>query len=150
MQNKAKTERLLEGLNLETLMETLFYRDEFISIASHELKTPLTSIKLHAQVFRRNANREKEKAYSKEKVDRLVDQIDTQSTRLCKIIEDMLDISRIRSGQLSMTKTNFNISALLSEVVDEINRTEKVKIFLKIDTNIFIDGDRDRIAQVFN
>jgi signal transduction histidine kinase len=127
----------LDGLNLESLMETLFYREEFLSIASHELKTPLTSIKLHTQVFKRNSS------YSKEKVDRLVDQIDIQSTRLIKIIDDMLDISRIRTGQLVMTKTKFN----LSEVVEELLAAQ---ISSKIESNIFINGDRERIIQAIS
>lgn len=127
----------LDGLNLESLMETLFYREEFLSIASHELKTPLTSIKLHTQVFKRNSS------YSKEKVDRLVDQIDIQSTRLIKIIDDMLDISRIRTGQLVMTKTKFN----LSEVVEELLPAQ---ISSEIESNIFINGDRERIIQAIS
>lgn len=127
----------LDGLNLESLMETLFYREEFLSIASHELKTPLTSIKLHTQVFKRNSS------YSKEKVDRLVDQIDTQSTRLIKIIDDMLDISRIRTGQLVMTKTKFN----LSEVVEELLPAQIVS---EIESNVLINGDRERIVQAMS
>jgi len=127
----------LDGLNLESLMETLFYREEFLSIASHELKTPLTSIKLQTQVFKRNSS------YSKEKVDRLVDQIDTQSTRLIKIIDDMLDISRIRTGQLVMTKTKFN----LSEVVEELLPAQIVS---EIESNVLINGDRERIIQVMS
>ncbi len=133
----------LDGLNLESLMETLFYREEFLSIASHELKTPLTSIKLQTQVFRRNSKKEKNTSYSKEKVDRLVDQIDIQSTRLIKIIDDMLDISRIRTGQLVMTKTKFN----LSEVVEELLPAQ---ISSKIESNIFINGDRERIIQAMS
>jgi signal transduction histidine kinase len=127
----------LDGLNLESLMETLFYREEFLSIASHELKTPLTSIKLHTQVFKRNSS------YSKEKVDRLVDQIDTQSTRLIKIIDGMLDISRIRTGQLVMTKNKFNLSEVVKELLP-------AHISSEIEANIFINGDRERIIQVMN
>ncbi len=133
----------LDGLNLESLMETLFYREEFLSIASHELKTPLTSIKLQTQVFKRNSKKEKNTSYSKEKVDRLVDQIDIQSTRLIKIIDDMLDISRIRTGQLVMTKTKFN----LSEVVEELLPAQ---ISSKIESKIFINGDRERIIQAIS
>jgi signal transduction histidine kinase len=127
----------LDGLNLESLMETLFYREEFLSIASHELKTPLTSIKLHTQVFKRNSS------YSKEKVDRLVDQIDTQSTRLIKIIDGMLDISRIRTGQLVMTKNKFNLSEVVKELLP-------AHISSEIEANIFINGDRERIIQVMS
>lgn len=138
-----------EGLNLESLMESLFYRDEFLSIASHELKTPLTSLKLQAQVFKRNAKKQTEKEYSREKVDRLVDQIDAQTTRLMKLVDDMLDISRIRSGQLTMTKNNFNLSELLHEVVGKIQQIETVQIITNVEPNIFLNADRDRIGQVF-
>ena len=127
----------LDGLNLESLMETLFYREEFLSIASHELKTPLTSIKLQTQVFKRNSS------YTKEKVDRLVDQIDIQSSRLIKIIDDMLDISRIRTGQLVMTKNKFNLSEVVKELLP-------AHITSEIEANIFINGDRERIIQVMS
>lgn len=131
-----------EGLTIETLMEALFYRDEFLSIASHELKTPLTSLKLQAQVFKRNAKKENTQVYSKEKVDRLVEQFDSQTSRLVKLVEDMLDISRIRSGKLVMTKSGFNLSELMKEVLSEYNlpweSTKEVNYM----------GDRERIAQV--
>ena len=116
------------GLNLESLMETLFYRDEFLSIASHELKTPLTSIKLQAEVFKRLAKRDDAEIYSKEKVDRLVNLVDTQTNRLIVLVEDMLDISRIRSGQFYMTKKRINVSEIVQEAVTKIKEVEAVSI----------------------
>jgi len=62
----------------------------------------------------------------------------------------MLDITRIRSGQLTMTKIIFNLSELLHEVVAKINYIESKRIRLKVDANIMFFGDRERIAQVFN
>lgn len=151
MQKMGNTDSFAEGLNLESLMEALFYRDEFITLASHELKTPLTAMKLHAQVFQRKALRkENVDAYSKENVDRLVNQVDLQTSRLIKLVENMLDITRLRSGQLTMTKMYFNLSELLLEVVAKINSIDLKRIELKIESNILFFGDRDRIAQVFN
>jgi signal transduction histidine kinase len=135
-----------EGLNIETLMEALFYRDEFMSIASHELKTPLTSIKLQAQVFKRQT-RIDSGAYAKDKVDRMVEQIDAQASRLMKLVNDMLDISRIRSGQLRMTKENFNLSEAITETAFKYNQSS---IELAIEGDITFFGDQERIAGVLS
>lgn len=144
MKLRSKNDLPSEGLNIETLMEALFYRDEFLSIASHELKTPLTSIKLQAQVFKRNTKNNSE-AYAKEKVDRLVEQIDAQSTRLMKLIDDMLDISRIRSGQLKMTKSQFNLSEAVIEMAQK-NSVPHLKLLVEPEIHFY--GDRDRMSQV--
>lgn len=137
-----KSELPAEGLTIESLMEALFYRDEFLSIASHELRTPLTTLKLQAQVFKRNSKKENGDSYSKEKVDRLIDSIDSQTNRLMKLIDDMLDISRIRSGKLFMSKETFNLTELLKEVSLEYSVQAEV---LK---EINFLGDEQRIAQV--
>jgi signal transduction histidine kinase len=150
MQNLKRSDLQTEGLNLETLMEALFYRDEFLSIASHELKTPLTSMRLHTQVFKRYSTKDQSLPYSKDNVDRLVNQIDAQTSRLIKLVEDMLDISRIRSGQLCMTKDDFNVSDLLHDVVLKFSLNQINRISLKVDTNLFLWGDCERVAQVFH
>lgn len=141
-----KNELPSEGLNIETLMEALFYRDEFMSIASHELKTPLTSIKLQAQVFKRHTKSDND-AYPKEKVDRMVEQIDAQATRLMKLVNNMLDISRIRSGQLKMTKEEIDLSETITEAAQKYNLTN---IELDIESNIMFFADRERMAGVLS
>jgi signal transduction histidine kinase len=149
MQIHKNTELLNEGLNLESLMEALFYRDEFITLASHELKTPLTAMRLHAKVFQRNSHKYPVESYSKDKVDLLVNQIDVQTSRLIKLVENMLDITRIRSGQLKMTKSHFNLSEMLQKLINNLNHKELNRINLKTDPDILFYGDRDRIEQVF-
>jgi signal transduction histidine kinase len=139
-----------EGLNLLNLMETLFYRDEFLTIASHELKTPLTALKLQAQVFKRNAMKEKDLYYSKEKVNQLIDQMETQATRLSKLVDDMLDVSRIRSGLFSLNTIHFNLSQLLMNIRDQLSILESSQISFTISPDIFMTGDPDRLAQVFH
>lgn len=138
-----------DGLNLETLMETLFFRDEFLSIASHELKTPLTSIKLQTEIFKRLAKKDEVSFYSKEKVERLVDLVDAQTSRLIILVEDMLDISRIRSGQFYMTKKQVNVSEVVHEAVTKIKQLETVEIHLKVKPDLVACVDRDRLLQVF-
>ena len=150
MDGRKKAELPTEGFNLESLMETLFYRDEFLSIASHELKTPLTSMQLRVQMFKRAVKKNDQLAYSKAKVDQLVDQVDVQISQMLKLIDDMLDISRIRSGQFIMTKHQFNVGQMLQQVLHKDYKDELNQISCQMDSNIFIYGDGDRIGQVFN
>ena len=102
----------------EAMQEALFYRDEFLSIASHELKTPLTSIKLQSQLFKRMVARNDPLAYRPERLNRLMDQTDRHVTRLVRLVDDMLDISRMRTGKLSICKELVNCAELTEEVVE--------------------------------
>lgn len=137
-----KSELPAEGLNIESLMEALFYRDEFLSIASHELKTPLTSIKLQAQVFKRTSKKDSADVYSREKVDRLIEHIDSQTSRLVTLIDEMLDITRIRAGKLVMTKEQIDLNRLVNEVASEFQLVADSK------GPIHLTVDEQRIAQV--
>lgn len=101
----------------EALREALFYRDEFLSIASHELKTPLTSLKLHCQIFKYNAEKNQETGYSREKVNKLVNLTEQQVSHLVRLVDDMLDVSRIRTGKLSFLKEKIDFKSLVSDVL---------------------------------
>lgn len=102
------------------LHEALFYRDEFLSIASHELKTPLTSLKLQSQMFKRHLERKDNEAFSPERIKRFMSEADTQVSRLTRLVDDMLDISRIRTGRLSISPEKVEISNVVKEVVDRM------------------------------
>lgn len=138
----------------ETLREALFYRDEFLSIASHELKTPLTSLKLHCQLFRRAYKKGDPDAYSRERVDRLVDQTDQQVSRLVRLVDDMLDISRIRTGKLSFHKEKVDVSQLLSEVLERLRpqfaNTPGGCPEVVLSESAYIMGDKLRLEQVIS
>lgn len=104
----------------EKLREAVQARDEFLSIASHELKTPLTSLKLQAQIQMRFVSRNNPEAYSRENVDDFVALVDKQTYRLTRLIDDMLDVSRIRSGRLEIRKQSVDLSRLATEVVHRL------------------------------
>jgi signal transduction histidine kinase len=124
------------------LNEALFYRDEFLSIASHELKTPLTTLKLQSQLFKRLIARKDPAAYMPDKVERLIDQTDRQVSRLSRLIDNMLDISRIRTGRLSFNFEKINISELVSSVAKRTNT--------HVDhlDEVFFVCDKHRVEQV--
>ncbi|RYZ68349.1 MAG: PAS domain S-box protein, partial [Proteobacteria bacterium] len=115
----------------EALSEAVRARDEFLSIASHELKTPLTSLRLNAQVFNRAINNQDPLAFSRERVIDLVKKTDKQVTRLDRLVDDMLDVSRISSGQLKIERESFDICDLIEEVMDRMDQQFSVARYEK-------------------
>lgn len=95
-------------------------RDEFMSIASHELKTPLTSLQLLAQMAQRNLNRDPARACETHRVQKLVSQTGKSVERLTRLVDDMLDSSRIAMGKLSFKIEEFDIAELVQEVVERM------------------------------
>lgn len=119
-------------------------KDEFLSIASHELKTPLTSIKAFAQVLQKHF----EKLGDKKSAQYLV-KMDAQLTKLTELIHDLLDVSRIQDGKLIFKIINFNLDELINEIIEEMQRTTIQHHIIKkgeITKNIF--ADRERVGQV--
>jgi PAS domain S-box-containing protein len=99
------------------LLEALAARDEFFAIASHELKTPLTSLKLQVQIHQRAIEKKDPLALTHDKVSQLLHKNLSQLQRLNRLVEDMLDISRIRTGKLSLKKERCEISAILKDIL---------------------------------
>jgi signal transduction histidine kinase len=93
-------------------------RDDFLSIASHELKTPITSMMLQQQFFRRKLLQSEQDTVERAPVDKLLQQSERQMGKLTRLVEDMLDIARIRSGKLTVTREKTSLSALVREVAD--------------------------------
>lgn len=103
----------------ETLQGAINARDEFFSIASHELKTPLTSLKLQSQLIKRTLGKDPE-GNKADKVYVLADQTERQTQRLERLVDDMLDISRIRTGRLTIVKEHLNLCDLVKDVVNRM------------------------------
>lgn len=139
--------------NAQKLERALRARDEFLSIASHELNTPLSSMKLQVQMFQRNIKHQKENAYSPENVNKFIGQTDRQVVRLIRLVEDMLDIARIRTGKLTIKKENVEVCELLNDVIERLKpMISENKIQLQINCSERIEGSLDklRIEQVIN
>lgn len=116
-------------------------KDQFISIASHELKNPIQPILMYADLGRRG-NVSPEKA---------LDGIAVEAKRLKKLADDILDVSRIESGTLKYQIERVRLKPLIDELVSgaRIQVSEKVNFeILMEDPSLEIDADYDRIAQV--
>ena len=102
------------------LTEAVRARDEFLSVASHELKTPLTSLGLQAQLLQRLIRDGDPSAYSKARIDRLVHHTDRQVGRLTRLVDDMLDIARIRSGRFTLERESLDLAELVRESIERL------------------------------
>lgn len=135
----------------EASQEALRIRNEFISIASHELKTPLTSIKIQTQMTQIAEKKGDPQAYSPDRMKKFVSQIDKQANRLTNLIEDMLDVSRISLGRLSLDKRPTSLNSLVEETLESLNdliTQSGNQIICKIEPDINANIDRFRIEQV--
>jgi len=117
-------------------------KDEFISIASHELKTPLTTIKGFFQLIKRDVTEQTSLGSFVVKAER-------QLERLSRLIEDLLDVSKINAGKMVYNKENFDFSTLLADTVESIQHTTTThQIELHSGCDIQFYGDQLRIEQV--
>lgn len=120
-------------------------KDEFISIASHELKTPLTSIKGYVQILERIVQQ-----MGDEKLNSYIQKTNTYIDRLNSLIVDLLDVSKIQSGKLSLDVSSFKVQALLDEVLEGVQQTNSsYNIIQPSHTDTMIQGDKHRLEQVF-
>lgn len=100
------------------LEQAVQIRDEFVSIVSHELNTPLTSLMLQSQLRRRILKKGDPAAFSLKNLAEMFESDEKQFKRLTRLIDDMLDISRINSGKLSMHIERFDLSDLVQDLVE--------------------------------
>jgi signal transduction histidine kinase len=106
-------QRLLE----KRLKDAIRMRDEFVSIASHELKTPLTAINLHATLLQRECNRPNPIGCTTKQINSFVDMTLNQISRIVRLVDDMLDVARIRTGNLTLNKDVINLCDTITETV---------------------------------
>ncbi|MDQ2863810.1 MAG: HAMP domain-containing histidine kinase, partial [Bacteroidota bacterium] len=121
-------------------------KDDFLSIASHELKTPVTSLKAYAQLLQMDAreggDRRKEMMFAK---------MDAQVDKLTVLINDLLDTSKMQNGKLVYNKVAFRLNDHVREIVNEMRSIiTSHEIILNEEAQLDVCADRDRIGQVLN
>ncbi len=118
-------------------------KDEFIGLASHELKTPVTSINGYLQIIERGLpSNDKHKSF--------IGKALSQVNKLTSLISDLLDVSKIQTGKLPFTYTTFNIKDLLNEVTEMMQQnyaSHKIELDYPAEPIITI-ADYQRIEQV--
>lgn len=126
-------------------------RDEFLSIISHELKTPLTSLKLQNQTAMRKIQKGKIDDLSTDKLSILFDKNESQINRVIRLVDDMLDLTRIQSGKFSYNFIRCDLHDVAVDVFerfkDQFENSGTELINQSIDTVVGF-FDRDRIEQV--
>lgn len=118
---KLELVRQVEALKAtrEALEASVKVREEFLSIAGHELKTPLTSIKLQAQMRSRIMSKGGAATFTEEKLTHMFFDDNKQLSKLSRLIDDMMDVSRINTGKLSMQREQFDLCVLVRELLSK-------------------------------
>ncbi len=119
-------------------------KDLFIGIASHELKTPITTMKGYAQILEKRLSQQED---SKDIY--LIQNINKQTDRLTNLINDLLNTSKIQAGKLVMVKKKFDLNAVVSKTITDFQfLTETHQIIKEGELQQEVYGDQSRIEQV--
>ncbi|WP_432380998.1 hybrid sensor histidine kinase/response regulator [Duganella sp. P38] len=133
------------------LERALSMRDEFMSMVSHEMRTPLNTLYLETQLRKMQLERGNMAAFGAEQLQRMVARDDRQIQSIIRLIDDMLDVSRIRSGKLSLRPGWVELSGLLRRVVHDLTpqaSTAGTSITLDAGTPVSGWWDEFRIEQI--
>lgn len=119
-------------------------KDDFLGIASHELKTPVTTIKAYSHLLQEILL---QKGDIKEAS--LVTKMGTQVNRLTNLIADLLDVTKINAGKLQLNNTRFEFNTLVKDIVEDIQNTvPKINIQEDFNQTGVVYVDKERIVQV--
>ncbi|MBO9204288.1 MULTISPECIES: ATP-binding protein [Niastella] len=139
---RANAEEALRKSEIK-LKELLQIREDFIGVASHELKTPVTSIKVYAEVVQ-------EKLEKREWVEEgeLMKRLNTQIDRLNKLINDLLNTTKISAGKLHFCFGPTDLNKVIQERLEEVKRTTKHNFVIELGDLPVVTSDQERIGQV--
>jgi signal transduction histidine kinase len=141
-----QTENFLSDQKISELEESLKMRDEFLSVASHELRTPITRILMGLGLMKKNNQIHDEKFLKYFKI------CEDSTQELITLMDNLMDVSRLRTGKLEIKRTKTNITNLMLNVLDNF----KDPIRLNDNNVVFSHGgdiigywDQTRISQLF-
>ena len=141
---RKKTEEALIKKEAELMQSKILEeeKDQFISIASHELRTPITTIKAYTQLtLEMFDNLPSDLQNNLIKIDHYTDKLNV-------LLNELLDVSKINLGKLNLTKSEINFHTFLPETLNSIQQIVKHQIILKENTEAIIIADPIRLEQV--
>lgn len=123
--------------------------DQFIAVASHELKTPMTAISGHAQLLLRRLSRVQEFSSEMELIRTSIESIDGQTRRLNALVNELLDLSSLRAGKIDLYMEACDLVDICRQVVEqESTRTDHSIVLIAASTRIILPADCIRMKQV--
>jgi signal transduction histidine kinase len=133
---------ILQDVTEEFLLQQR--KDEFISVASHELKTPITTLNASMQILQRMV---KTNAPT-EKMAMFVDKASNNLNKLMRLLDDLLNVTKIQQGQLALNKTMFNLAELVRDSCEYIQMSGEHEFEIGGDKEVMVFGDYRRLDQV--
>jgi PAS domain S-box-containing protein len=131
--------------HMRALEDSFRRMNEFLAVLSHELRNPLAPLRHAVALLQRIGHTEPQ-------VDRLTDIIDHQTTHLSRVIDDLLDVSRIAHGLISIARERVTITTIVDRAVEltapQIERRHHTLHVGPIDSSLAVDGDLVRLTQV--
>jgi PAS domain S-box-containing protein len=126
-------------------------QDEFLSIASHELRTPVAAVKATAQLTQRAIQRG---TLDMERLGRHLDSITRAADRLSGLVEDLLDVSRLRTGRLELRRQPMDCKPLVEEIVDryrmQFEDHPEYTLDCQAEGELYVNADPSRMEQVLD
>ncbi|RKH20247.1 response regulator [Corallococcus sp. CA047B] len=147
---QVRARRQLEALT-QDLQSALTSRDTFLGVASHELKTPVTALLLHLEVTRRRLSSARNEPLSPARMTTAVDTAVRQVERLARLVDELLDVSRIRAGKLDFHLEESDPAELVREVVESFQEQldqARCAVELRVEPGARVWWDRSRMEQV--
>ncbi|WP_437726402.1 AAA family ATPase [Sorangium sp. So ce861] len=143
---------VLDNARLYTeAQEASLRRDEFLVVASHELKTPLTSLQMQVQAVERVLLRRSLADVPPERFERMFKTLGRQTLRLGRLVDELLDVTRLDAGRLTLARAPVDLTALAREVVDRMRpqlADARCPIQLDLDEPVVGHWDPSRLEQV--
>lgn len=146
-ENLSSVSRKLEKANLK-LMELDRLKDDFVSITSHELRTPMAAIRSYAWMALHRSG-----VKLPDNLERYLIRVLLSTERLINLVNDMLNISRIESGRIEINPEQVDMSSLIKDIVDEVyyskSKEKNIQIIILEQTLPKVFADPEKLRQVF-
>ncbi|RKG94066.1 response regulator [Corallococcus terminator] len=147
---QVRARKQLEALT-QDLQSALTSRDTFLGVASHELKTPVTALMLHLEVTRRRLSPKRGEPLSPARMTTAMDTALRQVERLARLVDELLDVSRIQAGKLDFHLEESDPAELVREVVESFQEQldqAHCRVELRVTSGARVWWDRSRMEQV--